>query len=461
MPKGHQRSELLALGSIALLFSIASLLWAGRIPFIGPVLVSLAPDFALLALILLTAWFALQITSRSISMLVLAPIALVFAMNTRLPALATDLVRTNWRVEKFGEVRRVPVSTPIRIIHEGVPLTGRRTAYASAAPACGEQCFVTTGFKMPAAWSSSQYWRENPETVLKDFGFVIARPDEPVDLLSIQSTTQGHFLHVTLSLRSAQGQETATARYTYRNGFSWEPKDDHREKTTPIPQWIIALNFLAHGSTPAKWFGRFVAPVQPEPLQHFLAANFSIPEANFGTFKLDGSKSSQVEPVRLATLELLEDKIYSPPLHFKGVNGQSVPDETWDAERYKYCDRLLRPENPGPNSQVWWLFNNDESGRRKMRRSSSELCDADTIWAFQNSRSGVNLRKFRANGELLYELTFNPTPGEPSFSGNLDKKSFHAKDGYIFFEWRDISSSGYDLTVHRDRVFRIKEPVKQ
>ncbi len=461
MPKGHQGSRLFALGSIALLFSVASLIWAGRIIFIGPTLVSLAPDFALIGLILLTAWFFLQITSRSISLLVLAAIALAFAMNTRLPALATDLVRTNWRVEKFSEARRVPVSTPIRIIHEGVPLTGRRKAYASAEPACGEQCFVTTGFKMPAVWSSAQYWHENPEMVVKDFGFVIAQPDEPVDLLSIKSTTQGHYLHVTLRLQNPQGQETATARYTYRNGFAWEPEDDHREKTALIPQWIIALNFLAHGSTPAKWLGRFAAPVQPEPLKHFLTANFSIPEANFGTLKLDGSKSSQVGPIRMATLELLEDKVYSPPLQFKGLNSRSAPDETWDAERYKYCATLLRPESPGPTGQVWWLFNKDESGRRKMRRSSSELCDEDTIWAFQNSRSGVNLRKFRADGKLIYELTFNPAPSAPTYSGNLNMKSFHAKDGYIYFEWRDSSRSGYDLTVQRDRAFRIKEPVQR
>ena len=97
----------------------------------------------------------------------------------------------------------------------------------------------------------------------------------------------------------------------------------------------LALNFMAHGNFVNSLLGRVLAGQISNPIKDFISRNFEVAE-HLG--QVGGS--SQV------MLETLAEKTFEPALLIKGENRESAkdpwPEKGWDAERYKFCDNLLR-----------------------------------------------------------------------------------------------------------------------
>lgn len=378
----------------------------------------------------------------------------VLGLNTRLPTFARDLLDTKWADERIGQKQTVNVSQAVKLRYDGQPISARRTAYDYAAPAChGDGCFVTRGYSTPHA-----YWQEAPEKSVLTAGLTLANASARAPTLAISSSRGDHLLIVSLALSDPDGRAMSTARYVYRNGFPAEPPDLSeyvRLETDREEALRMAWNFMLHGNFINVALGRLVAPVTAFPVKHFLARNFMV---------ISDAQSGGVRPV---TLEVLAEKIYEPALEFRAEGGggspEPWPEKGWDAARSEYCNTLLRRQvhdNQLLAGEDWWGFVQDSSGRRKMRRSFHELCEEDAIWSidFGSRHPQVLIAKYNAAGQLQYQVSFKPPATIGLYQGGILEKTFHEKDGYIYFEWRNSERPAGRLIIKRNMALRFLIP---
>jgi hypothetical protein len=443
--------------AIASILLSGLLFFCGDIVLIGPMLLALAPTFLLLGVASGVVFIAQFFLPRRWMVWTLFGVALVvLGLNTRIPTFARDLLEVDWADERMGQKLAVKVTQAVRIRYDGDPISARSMAYAYASPAChgGEACLVTRGFKTPF-----DYWSETPELALRDAGLTLADPSERAPTLAVSASKSDQLLIVRLTLSDPAGQPISTARYVYRNGFHAEPADfsDVVEFRTDAAQTSrLAWNFMLHGNFINVLLGRAVAPVTAFPVKHFLARNFDVRSA-----------AEQVGGIWTVALEVLAEKVYAPALEFKGEKGEAPadpwPETGWDAERYQYCDTLLRPESPSAQMEMgrqWWVFARDPTGRRKMRRTSNELCEENAVWSidYGTKYPHVLIAKYDATGQLQYQVIFKGPAPIGAYPGGIRQKTFHEKDGYVYFEWMNSDRSANRLIVKRKLALRFLIP---
>jgi hypothetical protein len=88
------------------------------------------------------------------------------------------------------------------------------------------------------------------------------------------------------------------------------------------------------------------------------------------------------------------------------------------------------------------------------------LCDADVLWfySYVAERGHVLIVKTNTRGDILYRVSF-PKPDEPeAFQGTIMNPTLRSADGYLSFEWWNVSHRGRDALVNRTMKVRIREP---
>lgn len=460
MLKLNLKGKGLLIWAVTLLLLSAIALKSGEIMFLAPFIL-LAPGLLVLGLALGATFFARFYIKRYESSWIFFLIVLIFfGLNTRIPTLVSDLFTVKWSEENFTRKQTVALSQPIKIIYSGDAFGARRFPYDSARPRCdGENCFVAKGFRTPLPHIDDDYWSESPVSVALDAGFTIAHANEHAPTLEIETKTKEFLLFVNLRLTNADGDAISTAKYVYRNGFPFEPIDDS-ESVGYYKMFSPELkrNFLWHGNYVNYLTSNLVASVRSYPIKHFLSKNFEFRD-----------QLNQPEKIQEVKLEVVEEENFDPELVFKGIDRESAkdpwPEKGWDEKRYKYCDTLLKKESPeakGGLSQVWWKFVNDPSGRIKIRRSSLQLCDENTIWLFDYGlkHPDMIIAKYKINGELQYQIFFQRPAKIDGYDGEIRQKTFHEKDGHVYFEWMEAHRSGFDLAIKKNMLVRFLEPRK-
>jgi len=175
---------------------------------------------------------------------------------------------------------------------------------------------------------------------------------------------------------------------------------------------------------------------------------------------------SAKQPSQDIVLEVLETKIYEPEWIIKGdanIQFREWDRLAWDGEKSAKCRALVRRvgnESEQPNLRGWLLFNKDPSGTKKARDSGTIFCDTEMIWFvdYGQGRRHVSLTKFTTGGDFVYRLTFKK-PDEPDeYAGGIMQPTFHAEDGYLYFEWWNTNQSGWSRHVKRSIKARVREP---
>lgn len=447
--------------AVTLLLLSAVALNSGEIVFLGPMFILLAPGFLVLGIALGATFFARFYIKRYVNSWIFFLVVLIFfGLNTRIPTLVSDLFTVKWSEENFTRKQAVALSQPIKIIYSGDAFGARRFPYDSARPHCyGDGCFVTKGFRTPLPHIENDYWSESPVSVALDAGFTIAHANEHAPTLEIETKTNEFLLFVNLRLTNADGDTISSAKYVYRNGFPFEPIDDSESADYNkgfSPE--LKRNFLWHGNYVNYLISDLVASVRSYPIKHFLSKNFEFRD-----------QMNQPEKIQEVKLEVVVEENFDPTLVFKGGDRENAKDpwleKSWDENRYKYCDTLLKKESPETNgglTQVWWKFVNDSSGRIKIRRTSHELCDENAVWSFDygSKHPSVMIAKYKISGELQYQIFFQRPEKIDGYDGMIRRKTFHEKDGHVYFEWMELHRSGFDLAIKRNMAVRFLEPGK-
>lgn len=434
---------------------------SGGIVFVGPLFILLAPDLFLAGAVLVVLAAASPWLGRGVALWVVAvPVAVLLAFNTRTGALLQDLLAMPAVTEQLGHPRKALASQPLHVVYAGDKLAARKVPWRASAPRCrGDGCFATEGFRRPAR--SVDYWQESPAEAVRAVGFALAREGERAPTLEVRESVRGHVLWVDLRLLDEDGRPQALARYRYRNGFPGVPPD--LESMSEDPDAGARLDFLLHGNSLARGLGDALQRSPAHPVRSFLAATFELRAQAWA----HGVLPSGQEAVTVQPLEVLQEQVFEPMIVVGNANGaaDATPwrQKSWDAQRSKFCDTLLKrePGNAGGGTvQVWWLFAQDPTGRRKMRRTGHELCEPDAIWSWSyvETKDSVTIARYTSEGELRYRLAFSRPAPIHGFAGAIQARTFRAESGYLVFEWVDVNWSGRDLQVKRHMLVRVKEP---
>lgn len=457
MEKSGLKAGKIFIYSIATLLLACLVFNAGGVVFIGPLILSLAPDLLLLAAAgMMTSIVAVFIKRRLIVWAIFVLIVLALGLNTRILDFVHDM-SVEWKSEQYGKRQFVKLSQPIKLKYDGKAISARRFPYDSARPSCyGDGCFITRGFHTPLPHIASDYWSESPRTTVLEAGFTLAKPDERAPTLEVVASETSEFATVNLRLLSEDGRLISSAKYTYRSRFLFEPVDDSRSVDYLGAAPELQRNFLLHGNIINRLLGAVAADVTPDPVHYFLLSSFTVQSA-----------AAQDGEGQLIGVEVLDEKNYEPALEFKGKD-REYPVTPWsekafDEERAKYCDTLLRKKSPdaiGGMVQVWWVFFQDDTGRKKMRRTGHVLCEENAVWTidYGAKHPNVAITKYSAQGDLQYQMLVQSPPEIYGYSGSIQTKTFHERDGYLYFEWIYREQSGYDLYVRKTMNLRVALP---
>jgi hypothetical protein len=140
--------------------AVLSLL-SGSTPFVGVLLLFLAPDVLLIGVFLIALSFLLGYRRSFITAVMVAAIVTsAVALNTRLPSLMLDASRV-WHEQTIVEPLRLRPGDPVHVETNESTIRARNYAYDSAKPVCNEgMCIVAVGFRMPAPNLGADYWNE-------------------------------------------------------------------------------------------------------------------------------------------------------------------------------------------------------------------------------------------------------------------------------------------------------------
>ena len=272
-----------------------------------------------------------------------------------------------------------------------------------------------------------------------------ANSKEPAPTLIVTSSRDADWLLVDTEFRAPDGQLLSKGQARYRNGFIGEPMDDENAKGD-VSSARFTFLYLLHNNVVNNIVGGAAAPTVASPVRTFLhqAALLSHPQDI-------GAPATPVEAV------VYESKRFDPPRILHGDAGQTERSEyLFDKERDARCRTLMRPESDGPQAQVWWLFVNDPTGRRKARVTGPRLCDPDAIWLFDYTAvpGHAVLTKFDIEGNLRFRIAMKRS----SDAMFIREPSLHSSGGILEFEWGTGSNQVSDFWLTEIDKVRIKEP---
>ncbi len=447
--------------SIKVILISLILLYVGGIPFLGPMLVYLAPNFLLFG----TA-YALTCALRSISKKTIPFVPVFFlsllicGLNTRIPAVFHDWLIVNWKVEHTAYRPIVNLSQAIQVHHNNETVAARTFAYASARPNCqSEGCFTTAGYRTPYPHLENEYWSEAPKETILDLGLTVANKDEHTPVLTINTTKYGEFLSVSLKLDDADHKTISSATYVYRNGFAFEFDDDSQSGEYDNISVNQTINFMLHGNVINFLIGHMLERTTDHPIKNFLERSFEIHGLQY-----------QIDQAKKVELEILAESKSNAIQAYAQINVNQnkkskenikIQKET-ESKSNSDCETLLKRESPnasGGLTQVWWIFVHDPSSRNKMRRTAHEFCNNQAIWSLDYSkRPSTLLAKYDMRGELQYQVIFENPKKINGFFGVVQENTFYEEDGYAYFQWAELKQSSFDSGIKNQYPARFLIP---
>ena len=407
----HMRRLLLRSGAlIVVLAGLAT--FAGSIPFIGRLLLWLAPDALLVGTWLVLTALLLTINRRALAAVLLATLlGGLIGLNTRLPSFAADLART-WHEARITQPMQLAPGQPVHLAANTKVLAARIKPYASAFPSCLDAlCFVTSGFRALSPGLGTDYWTEDVEAVVGGLGLTTARAGAKAPTIEVQWDAQGDISELSVRVVSAGGSETATLRRAYRNGFPLESKDSAM-LSAGSNVWL-GLQYLLHGNSVNR-LAQKSAPAAREPLRPFLAEAIAI--------KVPTRQAQEVV--------ILEDRRFGPDREISPADRERLGG----IARRQRCDEFLRTSE---KESGWLVFRSDPDGQRRVRNEMHVFCDADAVWLVSQvpGRNEVFIYGYSPTGEKRVELAFEPPPAPTYYRGALVVDSFKAEEGRVSFEW--------------------------
>jgi len=315
---------------------------------------------------------------------------------------------------------------------------------------------MTQGFRTAYPGIESDYWHERVVDGALRAGFSQARPEEQAPTLTVAQQADGTLSHVHIELLDPQRKPLARFDGRYRVGIRGETPDGIG--TSDIGRGA-RLEYLLHGNVANRLVARFIRASRPYPLASFLKSAASLSHPQGATLGLiPRGPVLPAAPSQPEELEVLEVKEYDPAWVMKGNDEWSRLSSP--GERETRCETLMRPEVPGAALDTWYLFVNDPTGRRKVKRTVSRICDPEAVWFvdFVTERGRTVLTKYRVDGTFAYRVSFRNPPEYGGSRGGLLIPTFSVRDGYLYFEWWNTNQSGYDRVIRRSMKVRLKEP---
>lgn len=168
-------------------------------------------------------------------------------------------------------------------------------------------------------------------------------------------------------------------------------------------------------------------------------------------------------PSRNVELEVLATEVIEPELVVQN-DPSAWGAYTWDRERALACaDRLGPAADEGQDQRLvaWRRFVHDTTGKRLFPNSYSRFCDFDAVWIMGHrmTESGrVVIAKTTNTGDILYKISFKRPAVSVGSDGEMRISTFHARDGFVYFDWVNYYRRGPELRVKHLTKFRFPEP---
>ena len=439
----------------------------GKIPFLGPFLVFLAPDFLWIGISLLIVKIFISPKKAKTRIAVFIPVCLVLGLNTRIPSIAHDLLFSSAETNVARKLS-LSVGDSIHLDSNALELSARQFPYTGSRPHCNEGfCVIITGFSPPATYLGIDYWRENPAQSIKSFGYSIASPDQKAPTLKIRANKEGHALKVELELLDDRGIRVSDESRIYRNGFPFESPDFDGKGGNPQPL-LWAVEFMLHGNMVSSFVGRQFGHSQASPAGHFL--NSAIQRY----VQQDDQKLTQrIEPViekDVETNSSVSDEAW-------------VSDEIWNATffdqvRSNACKTVVQSEINNidvpdftveggirgmrkARSPLKFLSGKNGNERLLVRMGDLTLCDGGYLYllARTNNYSQYEISKYKYDGTFIYRVAFKMPHSASGLTGVISPTSLLEENGLLKFKYVDIVNHGRTRSINRIRSMRI--PVNQ
>nr|WP_315495909.1 hypothetical protein [uncultured Rhodoferax sp.] len=164
-------------------------------------------------------------------------------------------------------------------------------------------------------------------------------------------------------------------------------------------------------------------------------------------------------------LELLSGAVVEPSLHIQESPNSSESlwgNYSWDKKRRLACkDRLQGADEQDQRLTAWQRFTADTTKTKIFPNGYSWFCDPEVVWIFGHRMvepGKLVVAKTTNNGDILYKVSFATPPVLLGTAGTIRYSTFHARDGFVEFEWVSFESGGYDWRVKHLAKFRFREP---
>jgi hypothetical protein len=164
-------------------------------------------------------------------------------------------------------------------------------------------------------------------------------------------------------------------------------------------------------------------------------------------------------------LEMLSSAAVEPPLLLQENPNADVSlwsNYSWDKSRHLACkDRLQGADEQDQRLTTWQRFTADTTRTRIFPNGYDWFCDPEVVWIFGHRMvepGRLVVTKATNAGHILYKVSFPTPPVVSGRGGTIRYSTFHAKDGFVEFEWVGFESSGYDWQVKHLAKFRFREP---
>lgn len=164
-------------------------------------------------------------------------------------------------------------------------------------------------------------------------------------------------------------------------------------------------------------------------------------------------------------LEMLSSAAVEPTLLLQESPNSSVSlwsNYSWDTERNLACkNRLQNADEQDQRLTTWQRFTADTTKTKIFPNGYSWFCDPEIVWIFGHRMvepGRLVVTKTTNDGHILYKVSFATPPVVSGTAGTIRYSTFHAKNGFVEFEWVGFESSGYDWRVKHLAKFRFREP---
>jgi hypothetical protein len=164
-------------------------------------------------------------------------------------------------------------------------------------------------------------------------------------------------------------------------------------------------------------------------------------------------------------LEVLSSGPVDPPLHIQESPNSSESlwsNYSWDTNRHLACKgRLQGADEQDQRLTTWQRFTADATKTKIFPNGYSWFCDPEVVWIFGHRMlepGRLVVAKITNSGDILYKVSFATPPVILGTAGTIRYATFHAKDGFVEFEWVGFESGGYDWRVKHLAKYRFREP---